>query len=249
MIAGWKIDPDAATLADWLDHGAPMRFQDEVTSNGIFHPVPRQMTELEAEVTQLESLEGWSNYSSAEEENEELQQLIEDYVNRGFCHLASSVEQAAAELGRQPILNKLGVLVKEKVDAGKATRKARIIWDLKRSGANLTCHQGERVLLPRLLDLVAGILAGYRRDQECWVAAVDIRDAFMNIPVMKDRYALVAAKPSKRDSKTMELVIFDTLVFGAASSPTVWGRFASFLARAISAVEPKASSRHASPLE
>ena len=37
----------------------------------------------------------------------------------------------------------------------------------------------------------------------------------------------------------MELVIFDTLVFGAASSPTVWGRFASFLARAISAVEPK----------
>ena len=36
----------------------------------------------------------------------------------------------------------------------------------------------------------------------------------------------------------MELIVFDTLVFGAASSPTIWGRFAAFLARTIVAVEP-----------
>ena len=197
------------------------------------------MGEVEAEHMGIESLEGWTNYASAEQENNELQLLIDDYVNRGFCHLSPSIKHAEEELGRQPIINKLGVLVKEKVDAGKTTKKARIIWDLKRSGANQSCHQGERVLLPRLLDLVAGILEGYRRDPRGWIAAVDIRDAFMNIPVMEDRYALVAAKPKKKADDDMELVIFDTLVFGAASSPTVWGRFAAFLARTIVAVEPE----------
>ena len=239
VVAGWKADPDSALLASWLDHGAPMGFQQQVVSTGIFPEVTKQMGEVEAEHMGIESLEGWTNYASAEQENNELQLLIDDYVNRGFCHLSPSIKHAEEELGRQPIINKLGVLVKEKVDAGKTTKKARIIWDLKRSGANQSCHQGERVLLPRLLDLVAGILEGYRRDPRGWIAAVDIRDAFMNIPVMEDRYALVAAKPKKKADDDMELVIFDTLVFGAASSPTVWGRFAAFLARTIVAVEPE----------
>ena len=61
----------------------------------------------------------------------------------------------------------------------------------------------------------------------------------MNIPVGKDRYALTAAKPRTLVSDPMEVIIFDTLVFGAASSPTVWGRYAAWLGRTIAAIEPR----------
>eukprot|EP00435_Cladocopium_sp_Y103_P005106 s7174_g1.t1 len=193
-----------------------MGFQDGIICNGIFPKVAPQVLQMEAEQNHLESLEGWANYTSAEEENDDLQQLVKDYVDRGFCHLSPSLEEATKELGRQPIVNRLGVIVKEKVEGDKASRKARIIWDLRRSGANQSCDQAERVLLPRLLDLVAGVLEGYRQSKPCWVAAIDIKDAFMNVPVMRDRYALVAAKPKSQDSHDLELIIFNTLVFGRA---------------------------------
>eukprot|EP00435_Cladocopium_sp_Y103_P029553 s2001_g7.t1 len=216
-----------------------MGFEEVIEHTGIFPPVPKQQSNVEAEQLTAKSLEGWSNYSSAEEENKELQRLIKDYVERGFCHISPSIEEATTELGRRPILNRLGVLVKERVDAGQITRKTRIIWDLRRSGANLCCDQAERVLLPRLLDIAAGALENYRRGLGCWLAALDFQDAFMNVPIAKDRYALVSAKPKEDDPRDLELVIFDTLVFGAASSPTIWGRFAAWFGRSIIAVEPR----------
>lgn len=162
-------------------------------------------------------------------------------MDKGFCHLVDTLEEAEAELGRKPIINKLGVLVKEKMEHDKVIRKSRIIWDIRRSGANMCCHQGERIILPRLLDLAAGALEGYRNHQPCWVAVIDIKDAFLNIPVGKDRFALTAAKPKRKPQD--ELQVFDTLVFGAASSPTVWGRFAAWLGRTLSAIEPRASTQ------
>eukprot|EP00435_Cladocopium_sp_Y103_P051935 s1011_g16.t1 len=243
VIAGWKHDPDSETLASWLEKGAPMGFDDPVTNTGVFPPVPRNAEELEASQISAKTLDGWKNYTSATEENVELQRLIQEYEEKGFCHTVSSIEEAEAELGRKPVLNRLGVLVKEKIEGDRVTKKTRIIWDLRRSGANSCCHQGERVLLPRLLDLAAGALEGYRKGQRCWVAAVDIKDAFLNVPVGKDRFALVAAKPKKEIDDPLHLIIFDTLVFGAASSPTVWGRYAAWLGRTLAAIEPRANAQ------
>ena len=241
VVAGWTEDPDSSTIAQWLDHGAPMGFSDPIPSTGIFPEVPATRAELETYQFEAKSLEGWANYTSAEEENEELQKLIADYVKRGFCHLTDSLEDAERELGRLPIVNKLGLIVKDKVnDRGETVRKARIVWDMRRSGANSVCVQGERILLPRLLDLAAEITRKQRQNTEVWMAAVDIRDAFMNVPVSADRFALAAAKPESRPGDPLQLVIFDTLVFGAASSPTIWGRCAAWLARTIAAVEPEA---------
>ena len=49
VIAGWANDPDSGILADWLDHGAPMGFAEEVTSTGVFPTVSKDMEEVEAE--------------------------------------------------------------------------------------------------------------------------------------------------------------------------------------------------------
>lgn len=41
----------------------------------------------------------------------------------------------------------------------------------------------------------------------------------------------------------MEIIIFDALVFGAGSSPTIWGRFAAWLGRACAAILPEAGTQ------
>ena len=186
------------------------------------------------------SIEGWQNYKSAEEEAQDLETLVEDYVQRGFCHIIGSVEQAAQELGGEPVLNKLGVITKFN---HQGVKKSRIIWDLKESRANQICHQGERIILPRLLDVTQQAVRVYRDGRQPWLAAVDVKDAFMNVPAGPDKRFTVAARPKAKPQEGMELIVFDALVFGAGSSPTIWGRFAAWLGRAFAAIVPKASAQ------
>ena len=239
VIEAWgeaTDDPDSATLAGWLDHGAPLGIAESIPCTGVF-PKVEPIGVTEPEELDRRALEGWVNYKSAEEEAEILAELIEDYEARGFCQVVRSEEEATRILGGKPVLNKLGVLVKEKVDArGRKVKKARVIWDLRESSVNRACHQGERILLPRLLDVVASLLAAYRRGRAPFMACVDIRDAFMNIPAGRDRRFTAAAIPRKRNrGKLPQIVLFNTLVFGSASSPTVWGRAAAWLGRTTTA--------------
>ena len=132
------------------------------------------------------------------------------------------------------MLNKLGLIVKVNP---QGTKKCRLIWDLRESRANAICCQGERILLPRLLDLAQQAVRQYRHGNEPWLAAVDV----MNIPAGPDKRFTVAARPKPQQPGEMEIIVFDTLVFGAGSSPTLWGRYAAWLGRSASAVMPRAS--------
>ena len=228
-------DPDATALASWLDKGAPLGISEPIVSNGVFPEVNPSGTIPHATLDHR-TLEGWKNYPSAEEEAETLDELLCDYVERGFCTVVSSAKEAREKLGGEPVLNKLGVLVKEKTDAhGNKVRKARVIWDLRESLVNRACHQGERIILPRLLDVVASLLACYRRGRAPFLAGV--RDAFMNVPAGRDRRFTAAAVPGNRNRRSKyRVILFNTLVFGSASSPTIWGRVAAWLGRSTAAV-------------
>ena len=92
------------------------------------------------------------------------------------------------------------------------------------------------MILPRLLDVVSSLLAIYGRGKRPYLAGVDICDAFMNIPAGKDRRFTVAAVSRRNKKNNFYLVIFNTLVFGSASSPTLWGRMAAWLGRTTSTV-------------
>ena len=216
-------DPDSQTLAEWLDHGAPLGFSQKIKTTGIFPVIEDTTGEVDTESI-VRPLANWENYGSAVEEKEDLDQLIDDYTARGFCHKAMSMEEATAELGREPVLNRLGVVVKHP-PGGK--KKSRIIWDLRESRANKFCHPAERVLLPKLLDVAESALKIQRKGSQVWLAAVDIRDAFMNVPAGDDKYMTVASKEDNKGKQ--ELIIFDVLVFGSGSSPTIWGRYAAWL--------------------
>ena len=232
VLQAWGLatdDPDAEVLSEWLDNGAPLGIEQAVPTTGVFPPVSAS-SQLPASQLDRRTLEGWENYPSAQQESQVLRELLADYAERGFCTLATTPEEAARLLGGTPVLNKLGVIVKDKVDSrGRPVRKARVIWDLRESRVNQACCQGERILLPRLLDVVLSLLNVYRKGGKPYLAGMDIRDAFMNIPAGADRKYTVAAVPGA-------IVVFNTLVFGSASSPTLWGRMAAWLGRSTAAV-------------
>lgn len=231
-------DPDARNLADWLVSGAPLGFTEDIPRCGVFPPVEGPRWEDEALLGLSRSLEGWSNYGTAVEGKEEVHKLINDYMVRGMCHLVATEEEVEKELGRPPLLNKLGLITKVKEDG---TKKHRLIWDLRESKANLACSQGERIMLPKLMDVAEAAVAVYRNGKQPWIAVADIQDAFLNIPSGRDKFATTAAVEMEDGKK--KIVVFDTLVFGSASSPTLWGRYAAWMGRTLASVVPTVSTQ------
>lgn len=209
VLAVWGLnteDPDSETLARWLDEGAPLGFSQPVETTGVFPVVDGGVWTEEAKRQLERSLDGWENYKSAIEEEADLLQLVQDYQDRGFCHLVDTLAGTRAHL--------------------------------RESGANTACSQGERIILPKLLDIGQAALRVYREGRTPWLAGIDIKDAFMNIPAGADKHMTVSAIPDGRGGH--RLVIFDALVFGSASSPTIWGRYAAWLGRTLVCVEPAA---------
>lgn len=230
-MAGWaeySDDPDARTLAEWL---GPLGFDEAIQSNGVFPISSGSRADIPTEAELTREAQGWMNWPSAIEEADELEKLILKAESQGFCHLVEDETELRNEIGAF-ILNKLGVVVKYKGDV----KKARIIWDLRESRVNQKCNQGERVVLPRLLDVVSDLKALIAQGSQPVLAAVDIQDAFHNIPAGPDkRYTVAAAQIGGRQV----FVVYDVLVFGSGSSPTLWGRYAALLGRTIQAVVPE----------
>lgn len=112
---------------------------------------------------------------------------------------------------------------------------------MRESGVNQRCDPSERILLPRLMDAVHDALDLMRAGKTPILAAVDIADAFHNVPAGKDRKYTMAL--TELENGKRRFVLYDVLVFGSRSSPTIWGRFAAFLGRAISAVVPEARTQ------
>ena len=235
IFTAWGIatgDPDSETLAEWLKRGAPLGYEDEITTNGIFPPVEPKEKDPELQESISRAFDGWKNHPSATEWEEDLNKLVKEAHSKGFCSIFDSMEDAESHIGRKPILNKLGVIVKEKGD----TRKARIIWDLKESSVNKLCNQAERIILPKLSDVTHDALEIFRRKGKPSFLAVDIKDAFHNVPAGKDKAYTTASYNCEGEKKVL---VYDVLVFGAVSSPTIWGRFAAWLGRSLTAINPE----------
>ena len=144
------------------------------------------------------------------------------------------------------VLNKLALLSKTK---SGGSVKHRLVWDLRRSGVNLAVKQGERVVLPRLSDVVADLreLAATNRD-EAFLLGTDVSEAFHQVPLHEsERQFTVAALAGK-------YYVFEIMTFGSSSVPTVWKRYAAFLGRSTAAVRsgngsaPRSSLRRRSSL-
>ena len=223
-------DPDGI-LAEWLLSGAPLGVEQAVEPTGVFPP---DLVETRDDPDALPFTSPdirWENYRSADDEVDTSRDILDKMVQNGWSYKYTSLEAAARALGvKGLVLNKLGLITKTKPDG---TVKHRLVWDLRRSGVNAITLQGERVVLPRILDLVNSIaeLAGALGPGETIsLLGTDIADAFHQVPLDQREWKYTAAALGGF------VYIFRVLVFGSVSAPTVWGRYAAWLGRSTCAL-------------
>ena len=222
-------DPDDL-LAEWLRHGAPLGVLHPVEPRGVFPPVDQPPASPEQLRRLVSHPAGWSNYRSAEDDPGVTADILQRMVRKGWASATSSWEHACRQVGSRDItLNKLALITKTRPDGSV---KHRLIWDLLRSQVNAAVRQGERVILPRISDVVGDaheLRLRYPAAQLLWFGT-DVADAFHQVPLRRDerRFTVVAFQGV--------FYIFKVLVFGSASAPTVWGRYAAFVGRSTAAI-------------
>eukprot|EP00435_Cladocopium_sp_Y103_P040858 s554_g11.t1 len=171
LIWGWGEmgdDPDAKMLASWILGGAPLGFEEQIPTTGVFPRVTGTPADAPTDAELARPFEDWSNWPSADEEHESLVKLVREAEAKGFCQVTQDLEEVQKNLGGSPVLNKLGVIVK---------------------------LQGA------------------------------------------DRRYTVALAPMENGEKMY--IVYNVLVFGAKSSPTIWGRFAALLGRILACTVPE----------
>ena len=228
-------DPDAV-LAQWLRDGAPIGIKKEVVHTGVFPAVAASADRMSTE--ELFSGQQLSaNHASAALEADIVLGLLRESEAKHHCRIFNSFEELVQALKtKEIVINPFGLVTKFKEDG---TTKYRVIWDLKASQINKTIHQGERIVLPGIQHVVGDILALARdcqNNEGVWMLCYDISDAFNNIPVDPSETPFTCAKIETTSGDFF--VVFDSLVFGSGSSPTVWGRFAAWLGRSTAAIIP-----------
>lgn len=97
------------------------------------------------------------NYKSMQDDAEGARQELDRLVSRGFAAYLTKGE--ARQHFHRAILSKLALITKAK-DSG--VKKLRIIIDLLRSGGNDRARVPERIILPRISDVVGSLRELYR---------------------------------------------------------------------------------------
>jgi hypothetical protein len=172
---------------------------------------------------------------------------IRRYLEKGFC-----MELDENELKRQfptGTISKLALILKEKEDG---SIKRRVIIDLLRSGGNSRCKIRERIVLPRVQDVVDSLK--YLREQrfgvmlkaqkEDWpdqeqcqdieLVSADLADAYCHLAVAEKELGN-GVTPSTSQGKYL---VFTAMLFGFRGAPLIMGRFAATLARMLQALIP-----------
>ena len=223
-------DPDG-DVSKWAGGGAPLGIVHHLKPSPIFPKVDELAPASYLDIERISaSPEGWTNYRSAEDDLEVCHDLLGRMVEKGWAVAVPTWGELTDQLGSDQIpINRLGLITKARPDG---SLKHRIVWDLRRSLVNSLVRQGERIILPRLSDVVddAHALAAENPPGSLRVLGTDIEDAFHQVPILPDEYAFTVAYVGG------VFYYFRVLIFGAASAPTVWGRFGSWLGRAVSAI-------------
>ena len=209
-------DPDV-DVPDWLAGNTPVGIERPITPRGVF---PSKMTGELEEWTELHYALG--NYSSYSEYKTEADALLEKERAAGWLDWAPTL--ATLERKHGPIhRSKIGVIAKLK--GGR--RKIRLIHDLRRSGVNARIKTSERVVLPKLTDVVEAAMSLMKKtgSTEIEYMTTDFRDAFKQLRVHPHEQRYLGGEGLKG------FFVYMVVLFGNKSGPLLWCRTAAFLMR------------------
>jgi hypothetical protein len=177
----------------------------------------------------------FGNYASYDEYRDLADIELRREVAAGFAEVFPT--RAAMEEAVGPSTpSKVGVIVKEK--GGRV--KVRLIHDLSRSGVNQQVTLPERIVLPRLSDVVANLLKLLRsrsptNEVEC--AVLDFKDAFKQLQINPSEPRYLSGCFSGG------WFLYLRILFGIVCGPLVWGRVAAAIMRATQSLAPPTALR------
>ena len=226
------IDPD---VAEWLRGATPLGITREIPPRGVFPPpgpTKAQLESAEFMAQRAGTVEVERNYKSFEENQKESEQEMAWLEAEGHLERVGDWGQILQRWPRA-IATKVATLVKQKSDG---TQKVRFIVDMLRSGINSLATAGERIVLPRAMDLINSTL-------DLWEAAkpgeslefltIDIADAFLNLRIAERASAIVRAQNG-------DYLVYRGVPFGLATAPLLWGAVAAWMGRATQ-TEPRST--------
>eukprot|EP00435_Cladocopium_sp_Y103_P036989 s818_g9.t1 len=215
-------------IAKWAREGVPLGMNARIpSSNGIFPPVDDQL--MEAYVPELEDQVNISNYSSMHDNEDAAAGEIERLVDRGFAVLLP--KQEAVEKFQSGTVSKMALISKMK----ETGMKHRVIIDLRRSGGNSRCVVPERIILPRIQDVVKGIqdlwrsrgAMGQAEDFHMELIGADVSDAYCHFGVHSSEQANCLAPHIDGE----RVILFRAMLFGFRGAPLIMGRLSSSMGR------------------
>jgi hypothetical protein len=194
-------------LAGWLREGAPTGVACEIPSCGIFPEVTRTAEAAEDLQRTFAQAESHANYASVREHHGAVREELKRLTGCGFMTRMANWTELAKEF-TNVVISKMACLVKEKEDGSV---KLRLITDMLRSGINSFVKLHERIVLPRLFDLVE---ASLQMMESCETSAdiemmvSDFADAFHSMGVCEEErrhQVRLATSFTRRDEKPQEL--------------------------------------------
>ena len=228
----WRLfskDPEDQ-IHVWAKCGVPLGMAQEIpSSNGIFPPVfeSRDIPEVAPAIeAQLDTI----NYKSMYEDREPATKELERLVEKGFAVIMDKTE--AKEMFKTGTMSRLALIAKAKENY----IKYRIIIDMLRSGGNQRCQVPERIVLPRLQDIVQScrdlwaLQSDDMKKEDSWdveLIGADLSDAYCHFAVAADELSNCLA-PAMDESK---VVCFRAMLFGFKAAPLIMGRLAACFTR------------------
>lgn len=219
-------DPDRSA-ASWPGLGTPLGIEEPIPDGGVFPAVHEDEAEAEGQrMAALHSLQGAEeNYKSYHEGKEVADELFRKEVHRGFAEWSSDRKVLENKFGRL-VPSAIGLITKTKIDG---TLKHRLVHDLRRSRINEHIKLRERLVLPRLKDVIEDVMklmeASSKGDRTEFMS-LDFADAFKQLPVLHREKRYLSGQAAGGH------FVYHRVLFGIKTGPLVWGRIAALISRA-----------------
>ena len=174
LLEGWRNlanDPDWAVTSWLCGDGVPSGLRRQPEDCGIF---PKMDDESDAETMDMtDNVDDFEPYASVENDEDAWSEVMR-IVDKGWLKQLPNIEEVTRYLGERPVLSKFGLIVK--VRHGKT--KKRLILDGKSLGVSSRASKGQRIILPRLLDVVYDALNLLATGKRVTFLVLDFADAF-----------------------------------------------------------------------
>ena len=234
LLEAWRCrvgDPESE-VNKWLLAGAPGGLVLHPESCNIFPPSREDEDEL-GDPASLERLgESFASYDTVEEDDDAWTE-VNRLASLGYLERFNDYSALCSWLGDEPVLSKFGMIVKNK----NGVIKKRIILDGKQSKVTKCATKRERVILPRVLDVVHDALH-MMADHSRWAASdwdlefvvLDFTDAFWTLPLsIFERKFFVSRLRGV-------YFAYRRLAQGSRDAPLVWARVAALICRLVQAL-------------